>query len=241
MMNRQFLSLVTAALIVMAAFVSCKKDNSGGGDGNSFVIEATNVIGGNSDIDTVKAAISEDYALASDKYQNNGFKLTLPATVPEKYLINITDGFDDFKGTISNPNAKTSGTVISAYNNNGKNIGVFYMRNKKIDITDKNYITANYIYTDRNVTIEGYIEYILVIYDDYSITVKMEYDYFLKKGWNLVYVIVDQVDEKKFYGLSTTKKPSGADLKWYFSDISFLNDYEKQKTYDWQNPFFKIR
>jgi hypothetical protein len=89
MMNRQFLSLVTAVLILIVAFTSCKKDSGGGGgEGNPFVINASNVINGNSDIATVKAMAfhfsdGNEYVLASGKYENDGFKLTLPATVPE--------------------------------------------------------------------------------------------------------------------------------------------------------------
>jgi hypothetical protein len=322
MMNRQFLSLVTAALILIVAFTSCKKDSGGGssepnnqfmgtwvsnndesaiveigttdwiakvgndvycsgtytynentakleitnkgmssaevgeignatisgnemtisgfsdnemngkltqksgGDGNPFVINAANVIGGNSDIITVKAIIYSDgeYVLVSDKYENNGFILNLPAIVSDKYLYNLAEGLykAGFKGTISDTKAKMGASVIWAYNIEGERIGLFVMG----DMT--NAITSNYMYADRNLTIKGYID---IDDDDF---VRIEYDYSLKKGWNTVYQI-SQVYTP--YALSTTQKPSNADLKWYYFD----GDYYKQKTYDWQNPFFKIR
>jgi hypothetical protein len=140
-----------------------------------------------------------------------------------------------FKGTISNPEVKMGSSLICAYNIEGKRIGLFVMSNMI------NLVATNYMYADRNVTIKGYIETIIVIDDDNDFSVKTEYDYSLKKGWNIIYPISQIHDGEVISVLFTTKKPSDADLKWYFVDVLFLNGYEKQKTYDWQNPFFKIR
>jgi hypothetical protein len=214
-MNKQFLSLVTAIFMLMVAFSSCKKDSK---YGNPFVIDATDVENGNPNIATVKTVAYEcDYVLASGEYQNNGFKLTLPTTVPEKYIYNIVYTLaDDFEGTISDRKATIGSSEIIACDSDGNDIGWFEMADKE------NSIRTIYMYVDRNVTIKGF---------DYD----TEFDCSFKKGWNILYNVYKEDGER----FTTTQKPSNANLKWYCYCPSY--NWEKAHAHDRKNPFSKIR
>jgi len=218
-----FLILMASAL---ALITGCDKNKGGGSDeptGGGFVINATVVDGDdyNDEIATVKAEMENDeeetFYIASGKYANGGFKLTLPNNVSEKHLYAINETFDDFDGTISDPNAKIGAIWISAFDENGKLIGEFY---QEYDGDDEG-IEANYLYVDRKVIVKGY--------DD-----ELEFDCSFKKGWNIVYGI--ETDEG---GKITTQKPSGVNLKWYyyyFKDDKSTPDKNITKL---QQPFFK--
>ena len=219
-MNRQFLTLITAAMILMAAFASCKKDrtggddNGGGGGSNNPSIINAKVVGGddyNGKIITVKAlleGVDDDYVAASGKYENGGFWLSLPRTVPEQYLISISYFFDyeDFEGTISDWEAKIGLLWIGAYNSQDEEIGEFWCTD------DENEVAASYIYVDRNLTIKGHHPYS-----------SDEFDFSCTKGWNIFY----EVEREYHKYLLTTKKPLGANLKWYYDGYC---DWKKKST-----------
>jgi len=226
--------LLTAVLLLMTAFVSCKKDpvsGSSSSNDDASIINATVVNGDdyNGYIATVKAMTGyEDdddwyeYELVSGKYANGGFKLTLPATVSDKYLWDITDAFefDDFQGTISDPKAKIVGMWTEAYDKNDEDIGEFYC--------EKYYDSDNwmeYVYVDRNVTIKGYD-------DEYG----DEYDCSFTKGWNIMYIIIATNYEWTY----TTTKPSGINYKWYFYDESDWKKSPSDKGKH-QHSFFKMQ
>jgi len=196
----------------LAFTTGCDKNKGGGGgddpdipSGNGFVINAKVEDGNdyNDEIATVKAVMynwdtEEEYSAASCKYANGGFKLTLPETVSAKYLHVIDEDFDDFEGTISDPQAKMGFVSIEAYDDDKEYIGSFVHGD-----FDKS-IWVQYMYFDRDVTINGYDNE----FDD-------EYNCSFKKGWNIMYITYTDSD----YGwLYSTKKPSGANPKWYFED-----------------------
>ena len=237
-MNRQLLSLITAAMVLIAAFASCKKDKDGSGNsGGASVINATVVDGDdyNDEIATVTAWMynydhfNHDHFVVSGKYENGGFKLNLPKTVSETYLYSFDEiyGFDDdeFEGTISDPKVKINNMWIKAYNSQEEGIGVFNWKNE-----DGN--EACYVYADRNVTIKGrYGWYGNDHPDEYWID---EFDCSFTKGWNIMYTFYTSNDYK---WLCITKKPSDVNYKWYYDDYS---DGQKSPT-DRQHPLSKMR
>ena len=192
----------------LTVFSGCNKDDdsSGSGDGNggnASKITATNVINSSSRIVTVKA---EDYwysdydVIAQAPYKNNGFTLELPATMAAKYLepIEVEEGV-----TVSDRNAKYYELEeFSGFDKDDETIGYFYLG----DEDDSN---VSWLYVDRDVTVKG--EY---NYEDYT----EKYDVKLKKGWNVVYVIITESYSK---GKSvTSQKPSGINPQWYFDSCS---------------------
>lgn len=172
---------MVVAGIATGIFAACNKDtgnNSGNGNGNndtyttgSFVIEATNVIGGQSKIATVRAYLSRDL-IATGKYEKGGFKIALPDSIDSKYLI---DAIDFEEEGLSDENAKFTPLgylVLLAYDHAGNEIGCFYYSGEKPDESANGF--AYYVFADRNFRIwktDG---------DDY-VTCNF------KKGWNTVY------------------------------------------------------
>ena len=233
--------LMTVVLLLMAVFASCKKDRSGGGDGNNgnaSVINAAVVNGNdyNGTIFTVKMFIGyyyDAYVVASGKYENGGFKLTLPETVP--CVENITDYcfdkdiFDEVEGTISDPKANImSDLEIFAFDSQGEKIGDFSCEGGGYF---DSYTWIEYVYVDRNCIVKCY-EY----YNGEYIDEKYDYDCSFTKGWNIVYV--SEKDSPHLYErFYTTTKPSGVNYKWYY----YYSDDWKKIPIDRRQPFSKIK
>jgi hypothetical protein len=216
---KNFFVMIFTAGIVLALTTGCDKnsgggDDNGGGDyptgGGGLVINAIVEDGDkfNDTISSVSALVEEKYAISSCKYENGKFKLTLPANVPEKYLFTMGyfDNFDEFDGTISDPNTKTTACLFVALNGDNKVVGDFFHG----DIDTKT--SVDYLYVDRNVTIKGK-GLLEEVYDGY---VYFEYDMTLKKGWNIVYFSNNRDDGNNYIYIVTTKKPSDMDFKWYY-------------------------
>ena len=231
-MSRQILTLMTAVMVLMAAFASCKKDrtggddNGGGGSNNPSIINAKVVDGDdyNGKIATVKALVDDydndyEYVAASGKYENGGFQLNLSA-VPAEYLGEI-----DLPQTviISDRKVKVAEElVIFANDDDGDEIGRFYMKDESDD-----YNRSDYVYVDRNFTMKGY-------FSDYDIEeYYCEYDCSFTKGWNIVYSVYKGKNER----LCTTQKPSNINFKWYYIEYY---DWKKNPN-DKQHPFSKMR
>jgi hypothetical protein len=141
-------------------------------------------------------------------------------------LYGIADDFeDDFEGTISDKKAKCIDPWIGAYDSNGEEIGDFSCADEQKDVW------ASYIYVDRNLTIKGRETW----YDDGEYNVA-EYDLTFTKGWNIIYG-VEKGDNEYF---TTTKKPSGVNLKWYFYGYG---DWKKSRSdkRNFHHPFSKIK
>jgi hypothetical protein len=203
---------------------SCKKDgsNGGGGSGSTSKITATNVIGGTSQIVTVKAIVywdsGDDYSrdvIAQVPYTDNGFTLELPATLADKYLWRVDEDEWDMDVYISDKNAKVYfWDNIEGYNIDENRIGSFYW--KKEDDNSEHYTLRGY--ADKNVTIKGEF---YEIDKKYNEEYAEKIDLSLKKGWNFVYAsYVDRYDSSTgrdvFTFTLTSKKPSGVNYKWYF-------------------------
>ena len=234
-----FLVMACLASLCMV-FTACDKDKDKDKDGdgsgttvNSSVIEAKNVIGGNSYTTRVDAEVydydADTYvSIATSPYQNKGFKLTLPGNLNVKYLESIGDLFDadntdEIK--ISDKNAK--GCLLEdfcAYDKNDNYGGYFYFGDTYEGMTEMSVHYVVWIYVDRDVTVKGTQSE----YDgdeDIIITINATANLNLKKGWNVVY---NSVIAKYNFSSSpvtvtmevtmTNKKPSSANLKWYFGN-----------------------
>jgi len=219
---KKYALLLIAGLVICS--MSCEKDSKSGGDNpdpkpdTGFVIEAKNVIGGNDNIATVKASVWNEQSkewdtIATGKYENDGFKLTLPFTLNSEYLYTIGDeGFPEGVN-VSNLNAKITLESISffACNEDGGEIGIVYCKGE----TSNNSVDANYVYADRNFTITGTYT---AVYG--STTEIVTLDYSLKKGWNTIYSRREESGGNCYYFTLTTKKPSDVTLEWKCRDWS---------------------
>jgi len=172
-----------------------------------FVIEATNVIDAPNDMASV-VAISygleggtlQGITFASAKYENNGFKLTIPATIPNKFLLTYDDelwyGIFE-KMPCSDKNVKfVYAPFLFGLNHNKEYVRQIYL------MDEEQGIMAAYLYADRDFTAKG-----IVSYDNGG---EVEYDCSFKKGWNIMYYTDNLV---------TTQKPANANLlKWICID-----------------------
>jgi len=195
--------LVIAVFAISAAFMSCDKnkddDNNGNGNGNgntgnSFVIEAKDVIGGHGSYNDIVTVRLYNLYRVSAKFENNGFKLTLPALESDELVIITQRGSLLFEGsleslTISDREAKIKTVFVEAYNAENNLIGYIHQLNG----SDGN-IIVYYSYLDSDVTIKGEAN-------------GADFDLSFKKGWNMWYIGNNRL---------TTQKPSGVDFKWYY-------------------------
>ena len=212
---KKYALLLIAGVVICS--MSCKKDSKeGGGEGEvtDFVIEVKDaiILNDNDDnVTTVKAQIwnyqLENYELvATGKYENSEFKLTLPNTVDSSYLYNIRDVLYWSKFNISNPDAKM-GEIndFDAYNEDGYRIGLF----SYYEVASNKIVCVNYFYADRSVTIKGSYTH----WNDYNNSEIRTCDMFLKKGWNVVYIVTEIMNRS--YTM-TTNRPSNITLEWYY-------------------------
>ena len=155
------------------SFAACEKDDST--NGNTLVINVQSE-NGSGNIATVKARIYSligfnddggiwaEYVLDSVKYDNNGFVLKFPLTVPDEYLwTNVTEGIP-----LSDFQAKWGVVSINAYNSAGDWIGSFDLEGKEWSI--------EYMYSDRSFTEKGTTNY------------GFEFDCSYEKGLNITYL-----------------------------------------------------
>ena len=157
-------------IMAIALFFSCKKENdsSGGDTSNPSEINAKNVVN-NGGIFSVKALMEnyiteEDVVIATGKFENNGFKMTLP-TPPETCLY---EAGAEFGGYISDLKAKVGFLSVAAFTMKDKKEGALYL----LGINSNYYVDAYYMYTDRDFTVKGTYHY-------------TEYNCTFKKGWNI--------------------------------------------------------
>ena len=195
-------------------FAACDKNDPSGdsyvviennlNSDNPLVIKAYNVENGSNDIDLVKVTMGyqssdfeQHYLEFSAKFENGGFELNLPATIPDEYLSlssNILLYEDDI--LLSDIHAKNTLVTIAAHNSDEANIGGFGISSGKWNM--------GFMYADRNYTEKGVSKG------------GLEYDCSYKKGWNIVYWYWDGTNSKK-----TTQKPENEKFKCYFLYNSF--------------------
>jgi len=217
-MKRIFIPLMVVAVIATGILAACDKDpgnNSGDDNGNndtyttgSFVIEAKNVIGGQSKIATVRAYLYRDNPYGKDliaigKYEKGGFKIALPDNIDSKYLIDAIYLDPYAEGEISDENAKiTLYFVLLAYDHAENEIGYIYYSGEKSDESANGF--AYYVFADRNFRIWK-------TDDDEYITCNF------KKGWNTVYHYNYQVSFGSWSDISTDANLD-VPMKWQYEE-----------------------
>jgi hypothetical protein len=194
---------VTAEDGSTAAYTVRVTKGTGGDDGgDTFIIDAKNVVNGSAKIVTVKATVLgeyDDYIVASSEYKNNAFKLTL-STVPSRYLYDFMFGGNGV--VLSDENAKMAYLDVFALDNTMKPIGYFFL-----DDASGGENATDYFYVDRNFTAKG-----TYVNDDEI----WQVDCTFKKGWNTVYWVGTSL---------TTTKPSGINFKWVYYNSWIEEDY----------------
>ena len=264
-MRRNFVTAVVAAIIVAGFFAACEKKTSssssnnngnsngngtdttttgggGGGGSTAFVIEAANVANSSSNIATVKAIVEngeEEEIIVVSPYKNNGFKLTLPQTLNDKYLELLEDldiefdrfGFVSYFGVdikISDNTAK--GYVlydVEAYDKDDDYIGYFIYINDDDNGDEEKFAMGYWIYVDKNVTIKGNFQL-----TQSGVNVSYKCDLNLKKGWNAVYESFNAKESTLTAAqIISTQKPSSFSCKWNFYDeADYTKSTAKRKT-----------
>ena len=166
----------------------------------SLVIKAYDVENGSNDIDSARVTMgyqSSDfenhYLEFSAKFENGGFELNFPATIPDEYLSSSSNILLYEDGIfLSDTHARNTPIMIVAHNSSGANIGGFGFSSDKWNM--------GLMYADRSYTEKGFSKG------------GLEYDCSYKKGWNIVYWYWNETNSKK-----TTQKPKNKNFKCSFS------------------------
>jgi hypothetical protein len=238
-------TMAFVSLLAAATFCACNKDdNNGNGDGITF-----NVVGVTSNrvsvpyqIDTVKAEIGReelvvdeegntsyveyDTILATAIYNNGGFTINLPSTVPDLYLEATSEWFDDeLEGgsvTISNHSVKINIVELEAYKADGnwrRKVGGF---NHDAGEYEAGGWEGLLMYASGNVTITGtYFDE--EEHEEFGKSITTNYSITLKQGWNIIYEQALKPTEKVREVTMTTTAPTGA--KWKYYESGSYTDY----------------
>ena len=226
-MKRYAYKLITFTLLFFAVgactlekeALSDDDPNSGSSKNSLTEIIATNISypdGGRGSIATVKVLIMTDFnekEIASTKYENDGFRLSLPKTVPDEYLQNGTLP-ESFSGTISDKKLKTAIMGIVAYNTYGEQIGEFVCCSLK-DLNDdsySSYYAMGYLFANGDCTAKGDWKW-KGVGGDYVTEIDVSY----KKGWNILYLKTSKRGYYKYTSLNTTNKPTEK-FYWHYHE-----------------------
>jgi len=218
-MKKAFLNigLLLAISFAAASFSSCSSRKA-------HVIRAENVHGSTSLVKSVRIVReieptptgSRIHALALALFENNGFRINLPQTMPDSWLFPLDEFIEEAEGfTISDKDAKVYILFreLTGCTSTKRTYGDF-----RLKVNDDHFrIEIMWIYTDRNVSIESEN-------DEEKISLN------LKRGWNKVYLIDERVDETYFF-VMTTQRPTDANFQWYFltrSDGRFVYPNEME-------------
>jgi len=201
-MNKTVFYLVIAVMAVF--FTACgKKDLISYDESymlieeNPFVVKVANVENGSEHIAFATFYVTYHsngewpYLKFYAKYENGGFELIFPATIPDEYLQPASNRFEDVP--LSDTQAKIVSVQIDAHNSADATIGDFSFRSDNWAIEFK--------YADRDFTVKGVSKY------------GVEFDCSYEKGWNVIY---HSLDGKKI----TTQKPLNENFKSYFSYLT---------------------
>jgi len=168
---------------------------------NPLIVKVTNLENGKGDIAFAKFYVTYysngdwPYLAFSAKFENDGFELNFPATIPSEYLDSASNTMINEGLPSSDTQAKTVSVNIEAHNSSDEIIGAFGFVSDNWAIEFK--------YADRDFTEKGTSDY-------YGV----EYDCSYKKGWNIVYWSLN--GQKKH----TTQKPLNETFKCHFTYLT---------------------
>jgi hypothetical protein len=243
-----FAIMTMAAVVGTTAMVACSK-KSGDPVPNPFVpnadgtlpvtVAVENGTTYSSQIDSVKIGgwvdNKGDVYLTTVPYVSGGFSFTLPATVAAANLSPYFDDndLDDMEGlTISNKNVKAFAVdFLHAYKNGNPNyVGYFEYEGESGDLDEKagtgtfmKEIEAEFVYVDADCNISGSAKVDFSELEGGTLNASVS----LKKGWNVLYEIVEYKNIKwqaggdptfDFVMTSTTAPQSG--VKWTYTPNS---------------------
>lgn len=216
----------TLAVLVLISFltlVSCENEDINLPDSHTINAVVENGSRYNAFVSHVKAVIDYgdvEFDVAMTEYKSGGFKLTLPAVIPDNMLVSadeLSENSKLFFRLISDKEAKFTEVRFYAYNKQN-NRSFYEFRSMSDSSSFKN---CSYVYADRDFSIRGKLKgYNYIGTNDY-----LEYDVDLKKGWNVMYQLSN---------LITTKMPEEFTYKWQYTGAMALNivEYEHYKYTD---------
>ena len=226
------LGILLAMSIIVVGFTSCNGDEPIPTD--SSVIRATNVVGNTNEIAFVRnlhGGRPPWQTIAEAPFQNNGFTMQLPETLPNHFLTHISDGLVPFGGnfldfTITG-NIETRwlrpfdfAPGFTAFDKDGVSIGsIFFGRD--IENYDDNTI-ASWVYVTDDIIIAGETDVVCYGLSN-SLCIQNFANLNLNKGWNLIYVhrlSVTNGDNIKITHTFTSQRPSGK-FSWRFIPTRF--------------------
>lgn len=215
MKNKRFLRLGLYLFLglIVSVFFSCNKDDDDLNYSTITEIKATNVKIENNQIATVNLCVydKDNYGVTVSEtdYINDGFTLKLPESIDSEHLY-LLSRWVGKKSIVSDENAKISDAYICCNDENNRRIYTIQYGN----FSDKKEYNVWWMYSDRDVTVKGKI----TRGDDGDGVEEIEeFDFKLKKGWNVVYglfYIKSKGGIDSYISLVTNKKHSGIDLSW---------------------------
>jgi hypothetical protein len=203
----------------MFGFNSCNDDEDGD-ENDAGTIQAT-VSTGNVAVDAVKIlwwdhyGYADEEVIASGEYNNGGFSINLPGTVPAKYLEGLFAG-DEVPQGITVSNDKVKGFTVGeleAYKGD-ENVGEFWYGHE----SETTWNRLIFIYVDGDISING--TYSEEDGDDWTYTQTFK-NLSLKKGWNKVYVTESKTNNVEV-NVFTNSEPAG--LKWVFESYGYVDE-----------------
>jgi len=208
------LGLLPALILAATTFVSCGGNKPELPDNS--VISARGVVAVRGNIDEIVSvrAMAYDWAgdgwtnIAEATFQNNGFTLQLPTTLPDNLLNPVTGNFPDNVVVVTgNPNAKWISVELVAVCENGNGTGSFRLVGG-VDMENLTGTTASWVYVDSNISVTADFQL------GGSFSARTIINLNLRRGWNTIYVIASSEDDI-FVLTTTTQRPSGLFLWTY--------------------------
>lgn len=237
-MKKTSLFLVALFSLVLG-FVGCEKDEPDITQVNNPITEINakveNGAALNGVVTKVRMLADDDInttILSEAKFENGGFNMKLNPVTDTDLLINV--GYDMPDGAqISDLNANTLAvSSLSAYSSTSKSyVGSFiYAKNYSFMKESLSFDYVALIYTDRNVSIKADGE----VYDEYfHVTFKIEVDLNLKKGWNMVRMLLngESGGESDYMKVNITDISNVSGYKWVYIPDDFDIPF-KQKDFN---------
>jgi hypothetical protein len=216
------LGLLPALILVAVVFGSCGDNDPKLPD--NTVIAARNVaaLSGNTDEIALVRAMAYDWdgdgwtSIAEATFQNNGFTLQLPASLPDNFLRPIAGRFPDNAAITltGNSNAKWSPVIeFVALCENDNATGSIHLVGG-VEIENLTGTAASWVYANSDVSVTGDFQL------DGDFLSRIVINLNLRKGWNNVYTTAS-TENDIFVLTTTTQRPSGFFIWTY---ISWDND-----------------